>query len=298
MSNASPIPALMPLGNGHRFVIYGDSCSGVPGGEFERNFAAVNAALRRVTPAPEFILFPGDHVQGIENADEMRNQWRYFWDHEMAWLDRRVTPVYSATSNHNTGGPVSEAVWREVFAEYPRNGAPRQELLSYWLRRGGLLLVVANTSFSKLGGNGHVETDWLDRALAANADAKHKLVMGHYPAWPVNGYEQFPLWRIVPDEAAAMWDVLVRHGVAAYICSHVIAFDAQEHDGVLQLTTGGAGTNYGPGGFMNAPEEYHHFVEATLDDRGLTCVTRDTRGEVRERVRWHKGSPLHYERVM
>lgn len=297
MSATEPTP-LPPNRSGHRFVIYGDCCSGTPGGLFEANFAAVNAALRRLETPPEFILFPGDHIFGMtEDADALRKQWRYFWDHEMAWLDRRAVPVYSSTSNHNTVGPVSEAVWREVFADLPRNGPPGQEGLCYWLRSGDLLLVVVNTSFSGLGGNGHVETTWLDRVLTANRDARHKLVMGHYPVWPVNGYEESPLWRVVPDEGAAMWRVLVRHAATAYICSHVIAFDAQEHEGVLQLTTGGAGTSYGPGGFMDGPAEYHHFVQVALDADGMRCETRDTQGKTRERVHWKPGSPLRQERI-
>lgn len=283
---------------GHRLVIYGDSCSGVPGGPFEANFAAVNAAIRRVDPRPDFILFPGDHIMGAtEDADALKSQWRHFWEREMAWLDRRITPIYSATSNHNTAGPVSESVWREVFADLPRNGPAGQAGLSYWLRRGDLMLAVVNTSFSGLGGNGHVETAWLDRVLGENADARHKLVMGHYPVWPVNGYELAPQWRIVPDKGQAMWEVLARHAVTAYVCSHVIAFDAQAHKGVLQLTSGGAGTSYGPGGFMDAPEEYHHFVEAVLDEDGLRCQTHDELGRARERIWWKPGSPLRQERV-
>lgn len=281
------LPALLPRGRGHQFVVYGDCCSGIPGGAFEANFAAVNAALRRISPAPQFILFAGDHIYGLtDNAETFRSQWRYFFEHEMAWLDRKAVPLYSATSNHNTCNAVSETVWREVFPDLPRNGPPDQQGLSYWLRRGDLLLVAVNTSFSGLGGYGHVESAWLDEVLTQNADARHKLVMGHHPVWPVNGYGESPLWCIVPDQGHAMWRVLVSHRVTAYLCSHIIAFDAQAHDGVLQLTTGGAGTSYGPGGFMNAPEEYHHFVQTALDDRGLRCQTIDPDGRVREQVEW------------
>lgn len=53
-----PIPALLPRGAGRQFLIYGDSCSGVPGALHEQTFAAVNAVVRRLAPAPEFILFP------------------------------------------------------------------------------------------------------------------------------------------------------------------------------------------------------------------------------------------------
>ena len=44
------IPALLPSGSGYQFVLYGDSCSGVPGGLHEKTFASVNAVVRRLQP--------------------------------------------------------------------------------------------------------------------------------------------------------------------------------------------------------------------------------------------------------
>jgi len=54
------LPALLPrTPDGAQFVFYGDCCSGIPGGEFEGYFAAVNAVLQRLQPQPEFIAFLG-----------------------------------------------------------------------------------------------------------------------------------------------------------------------------------------------------------------------------------------------
>ena len=58
------IPALLPRGPGHQFVVYGDSCSGIPGAPHERSFAEVNAVVRRLTPPPGFIVFTGDEIAG------------------------------------------------------------------------------------------------------------------------------------------------------------------------------------------------------------------------------------------
>lgn len=88
--SANPIPSLLPQGSGRNFVLYGDSCSGVPGALHEKTFAAVNAVLRRLDPPPEFILFPGDEVIGLTaDAQELRAQWRHWLDNEMGWLDRQ-----------------------------------------------------------------------------------------------------------------------------------------------------------------------------------------------------------------
>jgi hypothetical protein len=290
MQPESIVP-LVPAGGGHQFVFYGDCCSGMPGGLFESNFAKVNASLEQLHPPPDFILFIGDHVYGKPaDAASLRSQWCYWENEEMAWMKQRA-PVYHTTSNHDTADAVAEAVWREVFPDIPANGPPGQEGLSYWIRRDDLLLVCVNTNFSGLGGNGHVESAWLDATLETHADARHKIVAGHHPVFPVNGYGEQPLWCIVREEAEPFWSTLVRHKVLAYLCSHIIAFDAQQHDGVIQICSGGAGTNYGPGGFMGEGE-YHHFVQAALDADGFRLQMIDTEQRVRERYTWTAGGEL------
>ena len=144
------IPALVPRGRGHQFVLYGDSCSGVPGGPHERTFACVNAVVRRLQPQPEFILFLGDEIVGLTaDARARRAQWSHWLDVEMAWLDRGMTPVWHTTSNHTTYDVMSEAVFREVL-RLPENGPPQQVGLSYFVRRSDLLLVFVHTSWSGL----------------------------------------------------------------------------------------------------------------------------------------------------
>ncbi|CAA9581871.1 MAG: hypothetical protein AVDCRST_MAG18-3262 [uncultured Thermomicrobiales bacterium] len=230
------IPALTPRGaGGHQFVLYADACSGVPGVPHEATFAAVNAVVARLRPQPKFICFPGDEIQGLTADDAaLRAQWRHWLDREMAWLDRAAIPLYHTTGNHTTYDAASEAVFREMLGHLPRNGPPGQEGLSYWVRRGDLLLVFVNTLWSGHGGEGRVETDWLDRTLAAHADARHKLVLGHHPVFPVNGFSGAYQREIGPTDGRAFWRVLVNHGVLAYLCSHMLAFDVQIHEGTCK----------------------------------------------------------------
>ena len=125
-------------------------------------------------PPPEFnIVFPGDEVIGL-TADEavLRAQWRHWHEREMAWARSRGRADYhAATGNHTTYDALSEAVFREALPHLPRNGPPGQEGLSYFVRRGDLLLVVVDTCWSGFGLEGQVEFDWLDRTLAAHAGA-------------------------------------------------------------------------------------------------------------------------------
>jgi hypothetical protein len=263
-------------------VLYGDSCSGIPGALHERTFAEVNAVVARLSPAPEFIIFPGDEIAGlVVDPDELRAQWRHWLDTEMRWLDRTKVPLWHCTGNHTAYDAMSEAVFREVL-DLPRNGPPGQQGLSYWVRRGDLLLVFVHTLWTGLGGEGHVETDWLRQTLEQHADARHKFVVGHHPVFPVNGFSGAYVREVGPEHASGFWDVLVTNGVTAYLCSHILAFDVQVHRGVLQITTAGAGTAH------RMPEgvEYLHCVQVALDDAGLRYQVLDTGGRVRESLAW------------
>lgn len=277
-----PIPALCPRGRGHRFVLYGDACTGIPGAPHEATFARINAVLRRLRPAPEFILFPGDEIAGLTgDVEALRAQWRHFLEVELAWLDRSATPIYHATGNHTAYDAMSEALFREVLA-MPRNGPPGQEGLSFHIRRDDLLVVFVHTLWSGLGGEGHVETAWLDATLSDHPDARHKLVVGHHPAFAVNGFAGARQRQIGPEHAGRFWDILVRHGVLAYLCSHILAFDVQVHRGVLQITTAGAGTAHR----MPEGAEYLHLVQAALDEDGLRYQVLDDCGTLRESLDW------------
>ncbi len=106
--------------------------------------------------------------------------------------------------------------------------------------------------------------------------------MGHHPAHAVNGFSGAYARDLAPECAGAFWDVLVRHGVLAYLCSHILAFDVQVHRGVLQVTTAGAGTAH------RMPEgiEYLHLLQAALDGEGRVYQVLDDAGVVRERLDW------------
>jgi len=286
------LQSVQPRGRGHRFVLYGDACSGIPGALHERTFASVNAVVAQLDPPPEFIVFPGDEITGLTRDEAaLREQWRHWFEVEMAWLDRARISLFHTTANHTTYDPMSERVFAEVMAHLPRNGPAGQEGLSYWVRRGDLLMVFVHTLWSGLGGEGHAETEWLDATLAAHADARHKLVVGHHPVFPVNGYAGAFQRDIGPPHAGPFWAALVRHGVLAYLCSHILAFDVQVHDGVLQVCTAGAGTAH------RMPEgvEYLHCMSAAVDDAGLRYRVHDTEGAVREALSWPIALPTDGE---
>lgn len=283
MTTSAPIPSLIPRSDGFQFLFYGDSCSGVPGAPHAKTFAEINAVVARLEPAPEFVIFPGDEVIGL-TPDEaaLRGQWRYWLETEMAWLDRTRIPLYHTTSNHTTYDAMSERVFTEVLSHLPRNGPAGQKGLAYFIRRDELLMVFIHTSAEQLGGEGHIETEWLSDTLARHADAKFKFVIGHHPVFPINGFQGAYQREIDPTSGPEFWELLVKHEVMAYLCSHILAFDVQVHDGVLQICSAGAGTAH------RMPEgvEYLHAVQMAVDQSGLRYQVLNTEGRVSERLTW------------
>ena len=281
---SAPIPALLPRDeSGRRFVLYSDCCSGTPGTSRARNLQSVNEMVARIRPQPEFIGFPGDAVTGnTKDYVELRRQWDYWQGTEMRWIRERKLPLFQSTSNHNTYDARSEAIFRAVHADLPQNGPAGQKGLAYWFRRGNLLYISTHQPDQRMP----IDHAWLDQVLTDNADAKFKFVVGHYPVFPVNGYIAWPLWCFPPGERRPFWDLLVKHDVDAYLASHIIAFDVQVHDSVLQILSGGAGTVSGPGGFMPGRSEYFHAVQMAVDERGLRYQVHDPTGGVRERLSW------------
>ena len=279
------IPIIKARAGGQQFVVYGDSCSGLAGAAHEEMFRQINRALDSLEAAPQFICFLGDEIVGLTRLrGELEGQWRHFFERELAWLDRERIPLYHTTGNHTVYDRMSEAVFRQVMAHLPQNGPPDQIGLSCFVRRGDLLMIFVNTMWMDGGGEGVVETEWLEGVLRQGADARHKLVFGHHPAWPVNGYCGDYQRTIERGNSLRFWDVLRRHDVLAYFCSHILAFDVQLQGGIAQICTAGAGTAHR----MPPEQEYLHFVQAALDSDGLRYQVLDRAGRMREwlRLNW------------
>ncbi len=274
------IPTLQARAGGQAFVVYGDSCSGIADAANAANLRQVNAAIEDLEHKPDFICFLGDEIMGLadERADLLR-QWRRFFDGEMAWLKRAGIPLYHCTGNHTVYDAASATVFRQVMAHLPLQDSGG---LSYWVRRGPLLLVFVDTLDLKSGGEGALDIDWLERTLHEQADARHKLVFGHHPVWPVNGYSGEYQRQIERETGRRFWAVLRRQGVIAYFCSHILAFDVQAHAGVLQICTAGAGADQR----MPPGAEYLHFVQAALDEAGFRYQAIDEQGAMREWLCW------------
>jgi len=277
------IQAILPRENiGHQFVVFADSCAGVPDQINSNNLADVCNSIKKIDPLPEFICFPGDEIEGLTNDERKLNQqWDHWLNREMSWIKKFDIPLYNTTGNHTTYNAMSENVFRNVF-NHPGNGPKGQEGLSYYIKKENLLMIFVNTMWSGLGEEGRVETAWLDKTLETYRDFKNKIVFGHHPVFPVNGFFGDFQRILNPEDGEKFWNLLIKHNVFAYICSHILAFDVQVHYGILQILTAGAGTNTRmPEGF-----EYFHFLQAALDDEGIRYQVIDRETNIREWLSW------------
>jgi hypothetical protein len=281
MDKTNAIPALAAQPTGHQFVLIGDSHTVSQGSQFQ----AINAVIDRLQPPPEFVCLAGDHVWGwTEDEQALREQWRQWSSQNKSLLTHRI---FHCTANHTVIGPRSAALYNEQFPNIPDNGPTNGKKLNYFVREGDFLLVVVNTAWNvtctETGDKGgkEVDTKWVDAVLTKHVDARYKFVMGHHPVFPVNGFDGG--WLVEAKSGKRLWELLVKHGVSAYLCAHIIAFDVQVRDGVLQITSGGGGFPYF---FDKEDTEYHHCVQLAVEPNRLRCQTLDTNGKLREWLNW------------
>jgi hypothetical protein len=246
--------------------------------------ALVHAILARPGPV-DALCYLGDHIAGYQTSEiELRRQWSHFLGSEFLPLMGRFARIYHLPSNHTAYDVASSTIFGETLP--PGRAVVSRKGLDHAVRDERALLIFLNTANPRDNGSATLDLDWLRQTLEAHACAPLKLVFGHHPIHPVNGYRRHPLWRLEPDLGREAWSVLREKGVSAYICSHILAFDFQVHEGVAQLCSGGGGTVYGPGGLMPASAEYRHFVECSIDPRAIRCAAYDENGNLRERVDW------------
>lgn len=245
---------------GYQFVLYSDSCSGVKGTVEEKAFKKMNRIIKELDHIPQFIIFPGDEIIGLTpNEAELINQWEYWTNIEMAWFHDNNIPIYNTTGNHTAYDKVSERVFKKCNSHLPENGPKNQKRLSYYIVKDELIIIFINTMCHDLGGEGHIELEWLEKVLSEHNNIKYKFVVGHHPIHPVGTMISDYELNIHNQNGINVWNIFKKHKVFAYLCSHILDYDIQIHDGILQILSGGAGRT----------RRYLHLIQAAIDDIGL-----------------------------
>lgn len=265
----------MPLA----LTLLGDSCSGIPGQKFEANLARIAARILERNAPADALLYLGDHVEGYtDDESRLHAQWSHFLDKEFRALNARYSRVLHLAGNHDANTPISAALCEARMPVPPQ--ARLRKGLNYVVDLAEAQIVVISTCDLANRGFAAVDMGWLAEALRS-LSAPIRLVAGHYPFHPVNGYQEVPKWVFAADKRVEAWRLFREAGVQAYLCSHIIACDFQVHDDIVQLCSGGAGTEYGPDGVMGNGE-FRHFVTCTISPEQFAFEAIDENGRVRE----------------
>ena len=212
---------------------------------------------------PEFLLVAGDLVMGHWDAPEWSDvdtiekyAERYYgaWKKRMSHHDLKY---YVAIGDHEVGDnpwrttKKMQAVnfYKRAFAEHlsmPANGPEGMQGTTFWWRRNQVLFISVDVfehgnsdqGLIKPGVTGEQLT-WLENVLRENADAKHRIVMGHTPILgPVNKWSSSGL-MIAEGDTSDLWRIMVEYEVDLYLCGEVHAVTCRSKDGVMQIAHGG-----------------------------------------------------------
>jgi len=227
---------------------------------------------------PAFIVFVGDLVCS-SNADSEEELKTYF----LNWkdiMDRAGVRVYICVGNEDIDkyGGKAEDIIREVF-DMPANGPEGLEELVYSFDFGGAHFVVMDTAVDAEQGLVDAEqVKWLKLDLNEN-QSDSVFVFGHHPFFP-NGVHKGNSLDRYPGIRDELWTLFKNSGVDIYFCGHEHFFHRDLMEGLLQVTTGGAGaplhsSSEGEGKF------YHYCLVTVRDDGSCHIRVKDIEGEAR-----------------
>ena len=214
------IPVMRAGRGGHEFVIYGDSCSGSAGRAPRVELQADQRRHPGAGRATRIHLFSRRRDHGLDSQSGRFARAMELFFRAVKWLGLTASliPLYHTTGNHTVYDKMSESVFREVMAHLPSNGPPRPTRpCPIAVRRGDLLLIFVNTLHAGTGGEGTIETDWLERILEATwrrpPQAGTAGIIRSGPSMATRADYQRTIER---ENGRRFWEILARHGVVAY----------------------------------------------------------------------------------
>ncbi|UCE10034.1 MAG: metallophosphoesterase [Candidatus Thorarchaeota archaeon] len=254
-----------------KMIVYGDTRPGTrdePIPEITHQLAELVAAEE-----PHLILMPGDFLYEVPT------------DHELAlekWAEvtnitdmlGHYAPVYTVLGNHDEGqeGPRILEYYLDAFE------LPAEPRTYYSFDYAGVHFVSLDTEETDYWGRFVGEQyDWLIDDLT-NDDSPLKFVMLHRPFYPVfhidNGVDT------VKSERDALQQFFEEQNVTAVFNAHDHVFIRITVNGVVHITTGGAGA---PLYSTWWKEAYHHYTRVHVSPNHVSFEAIKVNSEVEER---------------
>ena len=239
---SAPLQAQVPSGD-LVFIIAADMRNFAADGEWSKNFSGACEAINEVGPG-SFMISPGDlDVRPPSAVREM--------------IDKTIGedyPWYPVLGNHDPESPSSMQYLRQYSKTLPHvvNRGPKGcEETTYSFDWMDVHFVVLNQYFDGTkdwGLKGDVVPElleWLEADLAAT-DKERIFVFGHEPILAMpdmdNGRirHQGDSLDENPENAFALHQLLLKHGVDAYVCGHTHNTSYAKINGLWQLDPGHA----------------------------------------------------------
>ncbi len=220
------------------FIVTGDSRSdGATNGVNIRILTEIAAEI--AASDAEFVLMPGDLVNGYEDPETMEIQFET-WHKIMKPVYDAGIGVYPIRGNHDLGDPEGIATWNKFFDYLPDNGPKDEQNVTYSFTHKNVLIIGLDQYIKER----RVNQSWLNGQLSANRNP-HIFVFGHEPAFKADHEDCLDNY---PDARDRFWASITKAGARTYFCGHDHFFnharaddDGDQTNDVHQYIVGTAG---------------------------------------------------------
>ena len=199
-----------------RFIAVGDS-RGPDNGINQQILTEIAAEI--VNQNAEFVVFPGDLVEGYTDQTTLQQQLMN-WRNTMQPVYDAGIGVYAVRGNHDLGSPEGVTAWNNVFSgayAMPSNGPSGEANLTFSATYGNVLVM----GFDQYVTPHRVNQDWLDAQLAAS-NATHVFSFGHEPAFQAQHTDCMDDY---PADRNEFWASLADAGSRVYFTGHDHFYD-------------------------------------------------------------------------
>lgn len=246
-------PGRPPVKESFTFVVWGDNQPRSPHGPQPMIFKRIVAEVKRLLP--DFVVSLGDAIYGSASDEKLvREQYREY----QSVLKKLSLPVYHVPGNHETGGTAANRrLYEEFFGK--RN---------YSFTHKGCLFFLLDTEAGPRGGC--VEESVFPRLrdeLAAGSTSSFTFLFLHRPLFPAvrlrfHEMDEGCVKRLVP---------LVREGGTDIVfAGHEHLYRTERTEGLLQITSGGAGASLLP----TEEGNFHHYLLVTVSGDTVTVEVK------------------------
>jgi hypothetical protein len=199
------------------FAVVSDRTGGHRDKVFSQSVARVNLLQ------PQFVMSVGDLIEGYTTKEETI---KAEWDEFDGYVKKFQMPFFYAAGNHDLTNKTMVTKWGERYGK-------RYYSFTY---KGVLFLVLCSENPpSGMGTIDKEQRDWIEKTVAASADARWTFVFLHKPIWTAKD--------LVKNGWAPVEQMLAGRKYTVF-CGHVHSYERFERNGAeyYQLATTGGGS--------------------------------------------------------